>query len=308
MEKIYKRKTWVSVNKRYIVTEVYHSWRALPRNPKIKEQRLPRGKESDVSQEERNRRRKRDKITRLLLDNFKEGDMYLTCTFKNGPPSVEYIRKEWEKLKRKLRTVFQRAGQEFRYVSIIENETGGGRPHGHIIIPQLEGLTMARIRRMWGLGFVKAAEYGGAASDARNLAAYFTKSKTARYNSGIQNSKNLIQNEPKETLVKRSETFYGKIRPPKGYIPIEVDGWTASGFTEEGFPYIRTVFELYEPPPRRKKRRERMDDDGKKRGSSGADKKSGAAVQSKKRNLRGGDVPVELAKVQRRRGSGKNSR
>lgn len=182
--------------------------------------------------------------------------MYLTCTFKKGPPSVEYIRKEWEKLKRKLRTVFRKAGKEFRYVSIIENETGGGRPHGHIIIPQLDGLTMAQVRKMWGLGFVKAAEYGGAASDARNLAAYFTKSKTAHYNSGIQNSKNLIQNEPKETLVKRSETFYGKIRPPKGYIPIEVDGWTASGFTEEGYPYIRTVFELYEPPPPRKRRRD----------------------------------------------------
>ena len=309
MIKIYRKRTWQSKNKKYIVQEIYHSWRALPSDPKVREQRLPRKDKTDVSQEERNRRHKRDRLTRLLLDNFEEGDKYLTFTFRDGPPSVEEIKEAWKKIKRQLRDKYKRARKEFQYVAVIECLTGGGRPHGHIIIKNLEGITVSKIQKLWGRGFVTAKEYGGTIQDARNIAAYFTKSKTERFNSPIQTSKNLIRSEPKVETVKRSETYYEHIRTPKGYIPVEVDGWSAEGFTEEGFAYRRAIFELVEKaPPRRKKRRERMDDDGKKRGSSGADKKSGAAVQSKKRNLRGGDVPVELAKVQRRRGSGKNSR
>ena len=276
MIKIYRKRTWQSKNTKYIVQEIYHSWRALPSDPKVREQRLPRKDKTDVSQEERHRRHKRDRLTRLLLDNFEEGDKYLTFTFRYGPPSVEEIKEAWKKIKRQLKDKYKRAGKEFQYVAVIECLTGGGRPHGHIIIKNLDGITVSKIQKLWGRGFVTAKEYGGTIQDARNIAAYFTKSKTERFNSPIQTSKNLIRSEPKVETVKRSETYYEHIRTPKGYIPVEVDGWSAEGFTEEGFAYRRAIFELVEkvPPRRRGKPREVEKDAGRgkeenQRGKSG---------------------------------------
>lgn len=229
----------------------------MPKGKKAREERAPKQKQTDLSQAEINRRRRRDNLMRLLIDNFGPGDRYLTLTYKDKPPGVDEIKEDVRKLKRQLKAKYKRLGVELKYAGIIENLYGGGRPHVHLLINTAEGLPVKQIERMWGHGFAKSQEYGGEPEDARKLSDYFTKARTEDVSSGLQTSRNLIRTEPKKEEVRRSSSFREKIRPPAGYIEIQLEGWSGSWYTEEGFLMVRAVFvrvdDVARGAPRKKK-------------------------------------------------------
>lgn len=249
MREIYKKRTWVSKDGKFKIVEKFHTWGAQPKGSRRRE----RKQESDVSQENRNRMRKRDRLTRQLLDNFSEGDKYLTLTYKGELPEEEQIKKDYRKIARQLKGIYQRAGAELKYISLIENLKGGGRAHIHMVIPELPGLTGARIERLWGKGFVKVEEYKADIMDARRLAEYFTKSKTVKWSSPVMPSRNLIRREPIEQTMK-ADTYRENTKPPEGYMELNIEGWSGSWETEDGFSVSRKIYMRIDNQERWKRR------------------------------------------------------
>lgn len=69
----------------------------------------------------------------LANANFKEGDYYITYTFKKDLlPSVEDCWKIWKQYRRKLRAYYKKQGKQLKYIYVFEYE--GVRPHFHILI------------------------------------------------------------------------------------------------------------------------------------------------------------------------------
>ena len=124
----YRRSRWESQDKRFRIEKKYYSFRALPMRPEIREKRAKRQNVTKETQAAVNRRLRAEKLSRLLMDNFAAGDWYLTCTYAEHP-EVESVPKEFEKFKRKLRTIYKKAGVPMKYISVLENLTGAGRPH-----------------------------------------------------------------------------------------------------------------------------------------------------------------------------------
>lgn len=70
----------------------------------------------------------------LANANFKEGDYFLTLTFKKSllPATKEECKAIWKKYRRKLRAFYKKQGKELKYIYVFEYE--GVRPHFHILI------------------------------------------------------------------------------------------------------------------------------------------------------------------------------
>jgi len=239
----YLKSIWESNNKRFRIEKKYYSQRALPLRPEIREKRAKRQNVTKQTQLEVNRRLRAEKLSRLLVDNFEAGDWYLTCTFREVP-DTETIQKELEKFKRRIRAIYQKTGMSARYISVLENLTGSGRPHGHILLPALGKSELEKIKKAWPHGNVEVKLYGGHLRDAERLADYFTKEKVAAHSGRIQVSRNLLRTVPKKTKVTRSEAYKTEIDPPKGYRLLK--DLSYSTYTAEGYPLTIAYFEKIE--------------------------------------------------------------
>ena len=237
---MFNKTKWRSHDGKYIIEIKNHSFRAMPQNPGIKEKRKRKEKETTLAQEEINARIRCEKYERLLLDNFEVGDCYLTCTYKEKP-ELEQVKSDWRKFKQNVRRFFKRLGKDFKYIAIIENLFGGGRPHGHMLMPELPKDAIRKIKKYWPYGNVEIKTYGGEAIDAHRLARYFTKDSIYKNSSGIQTSTNLIRTEPTKEIVFRSETFADQMRAPAGYHV--VNELSYRGYTSEGYPIIKIFME-----------------------------------------------------------------
>ncbi|MCR5176643.1 MAG: hypothetical protein K6C05_07295 [Anaerovibrio sp.] len=175
------------------------------------------------------------------MDNFKTGDCYLTCTYREKPDTVEQIKKDWAKFKRKLKNIYQKMGQEYKFIGILENLFGGGRPHGHILIPEMVTEAIRKIKKIWPHGNVEMKTYGGEPIDAHRLAKYFTKDSVFKNASAIQSSRNLIRSETKKEMVIRSETYMDSMKAPAGYHIVKELSY--QGYTEEGYPMTKIFLE-----------------------------------------------------------------
>ena len=188
------------------------------------------------------------------MDNFADGDWYLTCTYAERP-DTETVQKDFERFKRKVRDIYKKLGISMKYISVLENLTGAGRPHGHIILPALSGTELAKIKKAWPHGNVAVKLYGGHVTDAERLADYYTKEKIAKQDGRLQTSGDLIRTEPKTEAVTKAEAYKPEIRPPKGYRTIKELSY--STYTAEGYPLTIAYFEQVEQKTHiRGKRRE----------------------------------------------------
>ena len=239
----YRRSRWESQDKRFRIEKKYYSFRALPLRPEIREKRAKRQNVTKETQVAVNRRLRAEKLSRLLMDNFIAGDWYLTCTYATSP-EIENVQKDFAQFKRRVRDIYKRAGVEAKYISVLENLTGAGRPHGHIILPALSGSELEKIKKAWPHGSVAVKLYGGHITDAERLADYYTKEKIAEHSGRIQPSRNLIRTEPKTETVTKAEAFKTEIQPPKGYRIIKELSY--STYTAEGYPLTITYFERVE--------------------------------------------------------------
>lgn len=239
----YMKSNWESKDKRFRITKKYYSHRALPGCPEIREQRAKKQNVTKETQIEVNRRLRAESLSRRLMDNYEAGDWYFTCTCRDLM-DAELLRKEFDKFKRRVRAIYKKAGVEAKYIAVLENLTGGGRPHGHILLPALGKAELEKIKKAWPHGSVEVKLYGGHLRDAERLADYFTKEKIAAHSGRLQTSRNLIRTEPKKTKVTRAEAYKPEIDPPKGYRLIK--DLSYSTYTAEGYPLSIAYFEKIE--------------------------------------------------------------
>ena len=269
----YMKKMWVSHDKSILIEDKYHSLRAMPKNPLVRERRRPRaGGSTTETQEKINLRHRTEKLTRLIMDNFKPGDWWVSFTLSEKV-TVERFKAEYAKMIRNLRTFYKKHGQDLKYIAVHENITGKGRLHGHIILPFLPGVPFpqmkAEMEKAWGLGDCHFKPYEGRAMDAAKLAAYMTKEDvlTTKFNekakaikegldikkldaeikelkskrSRICPSKNLIRTRAVTQQITRHDTYSDKIKAPKGYHVVKELSY--NGYTIDGYPYQHAVYE-----------------------------------------------------------------
>lgn len=239
----YRRSRWESKDGRFRIEKKYYSYRAMPLRPEIKEKRAKRQNVTKETQAAVNCRLRAEKLSRLLVDNFHTGDWYLTCTYREKPDADE-VQRDFEKFKRKVRSIYKKAGVEARYISVLENLTGAGRPHGHILLPALDAKDLEKVQAAWPHGSVAIKLYGGHLADADRLARYFTKEKVVAHAGRLQTSRNLLRREPKVVTVTRAEAFQTDFQPPKGYRIIKELSY--STYTAEGYPLTLACFERTE--------------------------------------------------------------
>lgn len=241
---MYNKSEWKSKDGKYIIIKKYYSCRVLPTGKvgkSIKEERAARMKETGETQKEINRRHRAERLMRVLLDNFKSGDWYLTCTYEDTPPEAEEVKKQWLAFKRKLKALCKKNNKDFRYVGILEKLYGGGRTHGHILMEALPVEALSEVKKLWKYGRVKVEFYGGEFIDAQKLSDYFTKESVAKTASTLQSSKNLVRTEPKKKIIARANTYSEAMNPPKGYRLIKSVSYC--GYSSDGYPLVKMMCE-----------------------------------------------------------------
>lgn len=270
----YWKKSWKSRDGSVQIVDKYHSQKMQPRNPLIREKRRKRTGVSTPTQEQVNLRHRVDRLARLLLDNFTVGDWWVT--FKLAEPVDEKtFRREYEKMIRRLRDAYRKDGHELKYIAVLENLSGHGRMHGHIIVNNISAFAGLKklMKTAWQLGDCHIKPYGGDAMDAQRLASYMCKEDmtgkairekkklmTAGRNgqkidgrqikkldriiserSRICLSTNLVRTKPKKEVVSRAETYREEIRAPRGYHVVKELSY--NGWTVDGYPYQHAVYE-----------------------------------------------------------------
>lgn len=268
----YMEKRWGSHDRRYLMVDKYHSYRVMPKNPLIKEKRKPRTGRAPENQEKINLRHRTDNLTKLIMDNFKTGDWWVSFSLEEKV-SVKEFKAAYGKMIDHMRYFYRKHGMDLKYIAVHENLTGRGRLHGHIIIPALPGVQFAQMKKemeqAWKLGDCHFKPYEGKCMDARRLAAYMTKEDvlTTKLNekekslieerdvkkldteiqelksrrSRICPSKNLIRTKAVKKRITKAETYRDEIKAPKGYRVVKPLSY--NGYTTDGYPYQHAVFE-----------------------------------------------------------------
>ena len=156
------------------------------------------------------------RCARMVNANFKEGDLFLTLTFRERvdiKTALRLFRNFIERLKR-LRK--RKGYAELKYLYVVERKNK--REHVHLLINKMD-LTMKELKEVWGLGrvMVSILEPGG---DYTGLAFYITKENYKEYGKRWSGSRNLVKPKVKVTLIsKEKETKRTKV--PKNYKVIE---------------------------------------------------------------------------------------
>ena len=243
---MYIKEKFVSVNKQVIIQKKYHNLFAMPTKEKIKQRRLPKNNETNLTQEKINERLRKEKNMRLLADNFQAGDIYGTFTTSEKMTAEDFKSAVQRFMKRLRREYKKRTGEKLKYFRVLENLKGSGRPHMHMMLPKF--CEQSEVRRiladLWQDGFVSIQVYGGPATDAANIAGYFSKQTKKEQGAKIDTSRgNLIRREPQKEIV-HAETFSDEIKPPAGYRVVK--SLTYTTFTQAGFDYQIAVFEKIE--------------------------------------------------------------
>lgn len=271
----YWRKRWKSRDGKVQIVDKYHSQKMQPRNPLVREKRRKRSGTSTPTQEQVNLRHRVDRLARLLLDNFTVGDWWVT--FKLAEPvDAKSFRREYEKMIRRMRDAYRKTGHELKYIAVLENLSGRGRMHGHIIVNNVQPFSVLKkmMRAAWQLGDCHIKPYGGEVMDAQRLASYMCKEdvigKAIRNKQKLQKaaknghkvdgrqlkkldhiivgersricpSTNLVRTKPKKEVVSRAETYREEIRAPRGYHVVKALSY--NGWTVDGYPYQHAVYE-----------------------------------------------------------------
>lgn len=272
----YWRKRWKSRDGKVQIVDKYHSQKMQPKNPLVREKRRKRtAGASTPTQEQVNLRHRVDRLTRLLLDNFEAGDWWITFKLAEAVGEKTF-RREYEKMLRRMRDAYRKAGHELKYIAVLENLSGSGRMHGHIIVNNVTIFSRLKklMRAAWRLGDCHIKPYGGEVMDAQRLASYMCKEdvigKAIRdkqklmaagrngrkvdrrqikkldriivgERSRICPSTNLLRTKPKKEAVSRAETYREEIRAPKGYHVVKELSY--NGWTIDGYPYQHAVYE-----------------------------------------------------------------
>lgn len=178
-----------------------------------------RGKKRKPTPEEikkRNQTNRENYVRRLMKANFRKNDYWITLTYQKGSrPSVEKMRKDVDKLLRKVRSAYRKKGQEFKYILRMGIGKRGG-PHLHILVNRITDTDLI-FSDQWehgGIFFKPAYEEGG----FKALADYIVKPLEEWESETLKRytrSRNLIIPKPKKEIL-RGKTWR-KEPKKKGY-------------------------------------------------------------------------------------------
>lgn len=202
----------------------YHTRRRYPPGEKRSGKKNP----TPEKQQERNTRRKRMQIQRLILNNFDEGDKWITLTYSEdrAPDDMDACMKNAAALNRHLRKIYGKAETPFRWIRNIEM-TKRGICHIHLLVNALPGTDIGKeIREWWKERFGKIARIQDTYLDGAfsSLAAYLAKTQRdedGKCVSRYSRSRNLVDPVPDvQEYVRWNAMARGEwkeIRIPKGY-------------------------------------------------------------------------------------------
>jgi hypothetical protein len=219
----YIQERFLSADKNILIVKKYHNLFAMPTKETLRKKRGPAVNQTTEAQEKKNERHRKEKNMRLLIDNFKSGDYYITFTTAEKLTAEEF-KAEMKNFMRRLRREYEkRMGEKLKYFRVMENLIGRGRPHAHMLIPKFCPAEIIRglLDGMWAADHVNVDIYGGKAQDAYNVASYFSKQDKKEHGAKIDTSRgNLIRKKPKKEIIHR-ETFRDEIIAPKGYYVVK---------------------------------------------------------------------------------------
>lgn len=242
----YIRETFKSVDGKLMIVKKHHNLFAMPTKVKVRQKRMPKVNETEDKQVKINERHRKEKNMRLIADNFKAGDYYMTFTTDKKMTADEFKENFRMFMKRFRREYEKRTGEKIKYFRVMENLIGSGRPHAHMLVSNFCPVELVRgiMAGLWQEGNVKVDVYGGMAQDAYNLSSYFSKQDKKEHGAKIDTSRgNLIRREPKKEVI-HAETFRDEIIAPKGWRVVKPLSYNTT--TETGFPYQIAVFEKIE--------------------------------------------------------------
>lgn len=231
----YKRKTYFFEDSME-VEEGHNGRYGAPGMPRMKKKKL-----TPEQVAKQNRINKENRIRRLIKANMKDGDYWITLTYKKEerPPSMEEAGRDITKLFEKLRRCFKIRGEPMKW--FLHTEVGSkGAMHHHILIRRITGLDLL-LRKYWKYGgvhidiaskqgFGKIASYLAKEPDENN------KIKESKY----RRSRNLAEPKVKQKIMS-SRTWRKEPRPPEGYyLDRETYYEGINRFT--GFPYRHYTF------------------------------------------------------------------
>lgn len=187
-----------------------------PRERGISCERAAKENLSTEKMEEYNCLEARRKCARMVNANFRQGDLFLTLTFRERV-DVENALRLFRNFISRLKRLRKRKGySELKYLYVVESKRK--REHIHLLINKMD-ISMKELSEVWGLGrvMVSILEPGG---DYTGLAYYITKENYKEYGKRWSGSRNLEKPKVKVTLVSE-EKKTKRLRVPKNYKVIE---------------------------------------------------------------------------------------
>lgn len=185
--------------------------------------RSERVKPTEEEQKKINDRLAEKKLRRILNANFEGGDFHLVLTYKkergSPPREPETMKDDAAKFLRALRKEYKAAGQELKYVHVMEVGTKGARHH-HLVINHIDPKV---IQKCWPHGRININPLDGT-GQYKALAAYLVKYTSQKIHTpeGMQgkrwaSSRNLIHPQAIKKIITERAWYKSEAKVPHKY-------------------------------------------------------------------------------------------
>ena len=233
-----------------IEVERYYTPRHYPKG----ERRRKRCKVSSEAQKKINNRQAVRKLRRLINANFRYQDWHIDMGYVRHEGELrdkEQMREDMAKFLRKLRKLYKKAGQQLKYIHIMEVGERGSRHH-HMILNHAKGIDTGMIQQAWnevyeGRSFIhfspldRSGNYG-------KLASYLVKytEKTVGTDDALMQKRwSCSRNLVRPVTVKKVISRYDVLREPTAVAGYCIDkqsiehGYYAPEYG--GFEFVRYI-------------------------------------------------------------------
>lgn len=192
--------------------------------------------------------RKAERTLRLILaENYQDGDLHIDFGYirKQGQAhrTRDEMRKDADVFLRELRKVYKAAGQELKYVHVMEIGDKGARHH-HLVINYID---TRLVQACWKKAYAGNSKIHfhplDTNGDYSRLASYLIKytDKTVGTEEALQgkrwnSSKNLRRPEPEYRIITNRNQYYTEPKAIKGYY-VDKDSVKVGVHSEEFYGY-----------------------------------------------------------------------
>lgn len=239
VERVTKAGKTIEVDRYY--TSRYHK-AGIKRGDKVKP--------TKEAQKKANTRRAERTLRLILAENYQDGDLHIDFGYirKRGEPyrTREEMRRDADVFLREMRKIYKAAGQELKYVHVMEIGEKGARHH-HLVINYID---TRLIQAAWKKAYPANSKIHfhplDTNGDYSRLAAYLIKftDKTVGTEDALQGkrwncSKNLRRPEPDYRIIKDRNQYYTEPKAIKNYY-VDKDSIKVGVHSEEfcGYSYL----------------------------------------------------------------------